>query len=525
MNKNSKLILQNLIRTTSGFNVIRFSKDSNEKRRIVRRQLILLLIYIVLFAYSSIGAFGYVRVGLTDYIPTLNAFIILICEFFFSVTRVKGYLFGYKGYERLITLPFSIKEIATSRFWYLYLQNLPIALVISLSMEASYGVYTHPDFSFYIVWTMLAFIYPMIPMAIAIVVGTAITFIGIHNRFRKVVRIVLTLSVCIFPVLGYLFIQWNGQNRQVSVQITALLTFVNTVTQYFLPIEWFTGAVINGKITNMVLIMITSMILYELTVTLITYFYRRINTCLMDAPSAHIATGKEIKKRNIIRAIAFNEYRRFMYSPTYLMNMILGPIIAVILAVVTFFVDLNSLLQPYFLDIRLLIPLLVYFCTGLASSTAITPSLEGKAYWLLRTLPLKKEEIIKGKMLFNLYLQVPCSAICCICFGYNLGAGTLNIFLYLLFITALCLFSTTLGMICGLKFLRLDWDNEVEVIKQGAALGVYFVINMIIIVALVALTLILNTIMRIPEILLVLSGVSILFSIVCYRLCMVKDGS
>jgi ABC-2 type transport system permease protein len=76
-----------------------------------------------------------------------------------------------------------------------------------------------------------------------------------------------------------------------------------------------------------------------------------------------------------------------------------------------------------------------------------------------------------------------------------------------------------------LKFLRLDWDNEVEVIKQGAALGVYFVINMIIIVALVALTLILNTIMRIPEILLVLSGVSILFSIVCYRLCMVKDGS
>lgn len=89
------------------------------------------------------------------------------------------------------------------------------------------------------------------------------------------------------------------------------------------------------------------------------------------------------------------------------MNMILGPIIAVILAVVTFFVDLNSLLQPYFLDIRLLIPLFVYFCTGLASSTAITPSLEGKAYWLLRTLPLKKEEIIKGKMLFNLYLQVP----------------------------------------------------------------------------------------------------------------------
>ena len=75
------------------------------------------------------------------------------------------------------------------------------------------------------------------------------------------------------------------------------------------------------------------------------------------------------------------------------------------------------------------------------------------------------------------------------------------------------------------KFLHLDGKRRRCVIKQGAALGVYFVINMIIIVALVALTLILNTIMRIPEILLVLSGVSILFSIVCYRLCMVKDGS
>ena len=42
----------------------------------------------------------------------------------------------------------------------------------------------------------------------------------------------------------------------------------------------------------------------------------------------------------------------------------------------------------------------------------------------------------------------------------------------------MCIFSTISGLRSGLKHRRLDWENEIEVIKQGAALAVYLFPNM-----------------------------------------------
>lgn len=43
----------------------------------------------------------------------------------------------------------------------------------------------------------------------------------------------------------------------------------------------------------------------------------------------------------------------------------------------------------------------------------------------------------------------------------------------------LCARSTVLGMVCGVKFMKLDWENDIEVVKQGTAVMVYLFPNMI----------------------------------------------
>jgi ABC-2 type transport system permease protein len=44
--------------------------------------------------------------------------------------------------------------------------------------------------------------------------------------------------------------------------------------------------------------------------------------------------------------------------------------------------------------------------------------------------------------------------------------------------TLLCTFSTVYGMRCGLKHVKLDWENESEVVKRGPAANFYMMPNM-----------------------------------------------
>ena len=58
---------------------------------------------------------------------------------------------------------------------------------------------------------------------------------------------------------------------------------------------------------------------------------------------------------------------------------------------------------------------------------------------------------------------------------------------------ALCAFSTAWGCVCGIRHIRLDWENEIEVIKQGAAVVIYMLPNMFVVMGLIVLVVFLGT--------------------------------
>ena len=65
--------------------------------------------------------------------------------------------------------------------------------------------------------------------------------------------------------------------------------------------------------------------------------------------------------------------------------------------------------------------------------------------------------------------------------------------LYLILGLVLCAFSTAWGCVCGVNHMRLDWENEVEVIKQGSAVVIYMLPNMFIVMGLCVLVVFLGT--------------------------------
>ena len=92
--------------------------------------------------------------------------------------------------------------------------------------------------------------------------------------------------------------------------------------------------------------------------------------------------------------------------------------------------------------------------------------------------------IMEGKMLFNIILVLPVSIVSSILFGIALRIPIGLLGLYFIFSFASVWFSTNLGAWVNLHFPNFDWDNEVEVIKQGMGSMIGIFSSMIIYLAL-----------------------------------------
>ena len=187
-------------------------------------------------------------------------------------------------------------------------------------------------------------------------------------------------------------------------------------------------------------------------------------------------------------------------STAYMVNGAMGEILAPLLGILTLVVGFDRIVDtvtrsaPF--DHAILqpaIPVIIYFFIGMVATTAFSPSLEGKNFWILQSLPVEMEKVWQGKMLFNMWLAVPPMIFSELCMCASARVPLPDTILYLILGLALCAFSTTWGCVCGVKHMRLDWENEMEVIKQGAAVVIYMLPNMFAAMGLTVLVVFLGT--------------------------------
>ena len=92
----------------------------------------------------------------------------------------------------------------------------------------------------------------------------------------------------------------------------------------------------------------------------------------------------------------------------------------------------------------------------------------------------------------------------------------IDMVLYLILGAVLCVFSASWGLVCGIKHMRLDWENEVEVIKQGAAVMIYLFPNMFVTMGLIVLVVWLGTVVNPTLVTLILIAVAGILAALSY---------
>ena len=499
MKNKSFLLFRTLLLSTSRRNTFRYSKDKKKRGKIIGNAVAMLLLYAMLMAYCVLMCVGYGMIGLIDSVPILCALTIAALAFFFTLFKSNGYLFRFKEYDMLMSLPFKAKTVAACRFLYMYVNSLPWYLSISVSMLIGYGYYARPTAAVYPVWLILSFFLPLIPMLGASFLGFLIAKVSAGFRKTNLVQTVLTFLFIFFCFFLRFFLQDMFANGMVEQTLETANEMTGKAADIYLPARWFSDAVLKLDPHGTLLTAGVSAAAFAVVFPIVGHSYRRINSALKSHASAKRFTMTAQKKRSPAAAIAFKEFRRMTGSTLYMTNGAMGEILAAVIGVITLAVGFDRIvalvtagapIDPSVL--RPAIPFIVYFFIGMFATTVSSPSLEGKNYWIVQSLPLKKETLYQGKMLFNMLLTVPFTVFATVCICVSSHTPVTDTIMYLLLGIVLCAYSTAWGCVCGVRYMRTDWENEVEVIKQGAAVTLYLLPNMFVVMGLTVLVVILG---------------------------------
>ena len=180
--KNNLILLKTLLLSTSRRNIYRCSGDRKKRRKIDGGAIGAALLYAMLMVYCILICIGYGAVGMIDSAPVMCALIISALAFVFTLFKTNGYLFNFREYDMLMSLPFETRTVAACKFLYMYLKSLPWYLSISLAMAVGYGYYARPSAAVYPLWILLSLFLPVIPMLAAAFLGFAKSFSPVSSR-------------------------------------------------------------------------------------------------------------------------------------------------------------------------------------------------------------------------------------------------------------------------------------------------------------------------------------------------------
>lgn len=511
--KNKRLLLlSTMFLSTSSKNTAKYASDSKTRKKAKAAPIGFFFVYLTIALYSGLIAWGMALTGFWEIMPPITASILWLLSFMFTIFKTNGYLFNFKEYDMLMAMPFSVKNIIADRFLYMYIKSLPWYVSVSLPMVVMYAVFGDVNVLGTIFFVLLSFIAPVIPMIIATGIGALIARIGAGFKHKKIVQAAITMIIVV-PMFFSRFL-FEGIFRNDEDVVNAIGNFsqgMSGVLKWIPPVNWFVKAVNEAKVGDFLLLLGTTIVLFELFFWFLAKYYRKINSELARGGAHTKAKANEIKKRGMVKSVAFKEMKRFLGSSTYMVNIGMGQFLATIVSIATCIIKperiISVVIQGAPITPVMLIPavpFIVHFFIGMVASTACSPSLEGKNYWVVDSLPINKLDLYKGKMLFNIYITVPFAVLSTFLMCVSAKAGVMITLLCVILSILLCLFETTFGMVCGIKHMKLEWENEIEIIKQGTAVTIYILPNMFITMGLCVLSVILGMNMNVALLLVIM---------------------
>ncbi len=454
-----------------GINVLRHTKDTIERRKklVVYGIIVVLLMFVVVYAGAQ--SYALVSLGAGSAVPSYLIAMSGILSLMLAVFKAGSVLFRKNSFDIISSLPLSDGAVVFSRFLRLYIESFIVSSLIMLPGFVVYAVMCAPSVMFNISALFGVVTAPLIPVAIATAVGALITGVSSRMKHKSIVEAVLSVLL----VLGVFALSSSASGMEGEMTEEAIMQLVGSISdmlgKVYPPAEMFGNAAVEGDIVSLLLFVGVSVAAFAVVALIVSLNFRGICQRLHGTSAKHSYKMQEQQQTSLTKALVQREAKRYFSSGVYVTNTIIGPIFAVAMSVALIFVDVNTLLPelPVAININAALPFVFAAVLCMMNPSALSVSMEGKQWWIAMSLPLSTKDIINGKLLFSLCLLAPFYVVSEVVVMSTQSFDLAERIWFVLVPAVSAVFSCMFGVFMNLKLPKMQWETEVEVVKQSAS--------------------------------------------------------
>lgn len=463
----TKLQMKNLY----GVNVFCFTKDKKEKTRKISLAIVYIFLIIMACGYIGMTTFGYISIGLAKIVPAYLIMLSSILILFFSIFKAGSVIFQKNAYDILCSLPISQTAIVVSRFIRMYVENLLLTFVVMLPGIAVYGVMVRPEISFYLIGVVVTLFIPLIPVTIATFLGALITAIASRMKHKSLVSVVLSILLFAGIMLGTAKLSVMEDDFSVQMMQNLSNIVLDAIESIYPPAIWLGSAMLNNNFLTCFICIVGALFVFAIMIAVISANFHWICRGLYSTSAKHNYQMERLKKESVLGALYKRECKRYFSSSVYVTNTMISPVMAVLFsaAFLAFGVERIQQTLQVPVDIRGAIPFTLASIFCIMTTTCTSISLEGKEWWIVKSLPIKTKDVLDSKILLNLSLILPFFLMSEVLLIIALQPDFVELIWLLVIPIIMILFGCILGITVNLKMPVFDWENEVVIVKQSAS--------------------------------------------------------
>lgn len=428
--------------------------------------LFILLMSSLVFFYCIMIGNGLKMFNCIELLPALMMAVTSMIVLITTVLKVKGTIFGFKDYDLVMSLPVSTAGIVASRLILLYAINLVFVIIFMLPMTLAYGVLATPTARFYMISIVMMLFLPFIPIVVASILGSIITYFASRFRYSNIVTIIFSMLL----LVAFIGLSFSFQDNSGQKLINMSKTLTNNVNAIYPLSGMYTKAVTEYDYSAMAAFLFISILLFLIFSYVVGKVFKKMNTIVMTGRSRSNYKMGELKVSNQFMALYRKEIKRYFASPLYVLNTGFGIVLLTIATFALFFINVKQLfgnteeMGLFFL----FIPVFVSFCAVMCCTTMASISLEEKNLWIIKSLPVKTVTIYQAKLAVNLTVLFP-ALIDAVIISLVLRIGLVQGIFTLLAVIVCGFFTAIFGLLVNLKLPNFNWTNETIVVKQSAS--------------------------------------------------------
>lgn len=450
------------------------------------------------FAFSgTVGMFVAFNIKMFDILKPLNqqgiviTLSIIMASLLTLVFGVVGTIATYfveKEGDIILSMPIKPWHILTAKFSSNYLYEAIIGSLIMATGVIVYGIKSGEGITFYLVSIIVAVSLPIIPLTIGYLIVIPLMRAGSVFR-KKDFTMIMTGVIAIIFAFGIQYLIQSmvkiSANPQLMVEkLTAPNGLVSIAGKIYYPSVWATYGIVNSSslngLINLIVFIVVSLSIVVILISAMSNVYATSIVGSQEVKKSRKYTEGELrgklKGQGMFFTLLNREIKLMNREPVFFLN---GPLVILLMPAIigfVFFLQRDEMSKSFgsILNINnasyyitLIIAGVSVFLGVSVNITSTCISREGKAFDLIKSMPIEPKKYIMVKLIhglvFGTLAAIICSVIGMIALNVALTDGIIAIVIAMVLMTPILI----CGIFLELMSPKLLWDNPQKAMKQN----------------------------------------------------------